>query len=120
MKLVCSGCGEAGTLEEEVRVECSARRSVSARWEGGEVKAEFGVLEDLNDDFGADVLHTVQFVCTSCGGAFPTLKEATSTGLWEHRCSQCGWWGTNDWQHALQSPGCAGELNRLPLPVVAA
>lgn len=111
VELVCSNCGKAGGLGEEVTVESSGWRPAKCyAAPGGKVEVKYGFVENTGFE---DVTSVEEIACTHCGETFATWEAATGDQPYEYNCDTCGWWGIQDWLH---DPGCPGELRELKLP----
>lgn len=108
---ICPNCGAQDSLYQEVEVEISAERKVYIEGAGGSQKVTYGMVDPNG---GVEEITEAQCIgCNRCKATWADEEDLLDIGPpLEHRCSQCSWWGFNDFQHSLERPDCPGEVYR--------
>lgn len=113
----CPNCGAQASLEQAVRVEMGGSRPVMLTGPEGARKVEYGPVDpDLIDD---NISSEEEIECTRCHETWGSADDLLDLGPpIEHKCTGCGWWGFNDFQHGLERPDCTGLIYRIDKPPV--
>jgi hypothetical protein len=115
---ICPNCGAQDSLYQEVEMEISGRRPVRVSGPDGARKVEYG-MADI-DPF-EEIVEARGIECHRCEETWANEDDLLDLGPpVEHRCTQCEWWGFNDFQHSLEHPDCSGLVWRTDKPPVEA
>ena len=112
VELVCANCEKRGGLYEDVRVEGTAWREIKVTIVDGKQVVERHHLQEVSQQI--EEIDVEQVGCSECNTKFNSIEEATAQVAHDYSCSECDWWGRQEWLHAIERPDCKGELDKGP------